>query len=138
MDHHVGEWKARHMRRPNQEPVLEITGESKMPATYRAVLKPAKEQGEDPSQLVLDLIINDPSGSPAAGMETWGTLFISYKQLTDEPYDTVKIVDVHADPDTTEDTVWVLKVKQINWGTTPPAAESTRWKGEATTTHRQH
>jgi hypothetical protein len=71
------------------------------------------------------------------GMETRGSLFISYKEVTDKAYETVKIVDVNADPDTTEDTEWILPVRQINWGTTASAAESTRWKGEETTAHRQ-
>lgn len=127
------------MRRPDQEPVLEITGESRISATYRADLKPAQDQGDDPSQLVLDLIITNPSGSsPMGGMETRGSIFISYKELTDKEYSTVKIVDVNADPDTTEETVWVLPVKQIDWATTAPAAASKRWKGKSTTSHRQH
>jgi hypothetical protein len=127
------------MRRPDQEAVLEITGESRIAATYRADLKPAEDQGDDPSQLVLDLIITNPSGSsPMGGMETRGSLFISYKEVTDKEYSTVKIVDVNAAPDTTEETVWVLPVKQVDWGTTATAAESRRWKGKATTSHRQH
>jgi hypothetical protein len=137
VDHNVSEWKVRHLRRPDQEPVLEITGETRIPATYRAVLKPAEDQGDDPSQLVLDLIINVPSGLPAAGMETRGTLFISYKSKTDQAYNTVKIVDVNADADTTGDTEWVLPVKQINWATTAQPPASKRWKGDATA-HRQH
>ena len=137
MDHNVSELRARHMRRPGQEAILEVTGECKLPATYRAVLNVADQQGDDPSQLVLDLIINDPSNLPATGVENRATLNISFKMKTDTDYSTVKITDLLADPDTTDPTEWVLPVRQINWDTTPQPAKSRRWKGEATTAHRQ-
>lgn len=138
MEHNVSGLSARHHRRPGQEPVLEVTGECKLPATYRAVLRMAEDQGDDPSQLVLDLFVNDPSGLPASGVENRATLNISFKLKTDAEYATVKITDIHGDADSEDPTEWVLPVKQIDWGTTAPAAESKRWKGKAKTAHREY
>lgn len=137
MDHHVSGWNARHIRRPGEPAVLSVTGECTLPAIYRAVLTVSEKQGDDASQLHLDLNINIPSGRPPTAVENRCTLNIIFKLPTEQQCSSLLITDVHADADTTEDSVWTVPVKLINWGTVAKAPESQRWKGEALA-HRQN
>jgi hypothetical protein len=132
MDHHVSGWDARLMKRPGDEAILTVTGECKLPATFRAVLEVAERQGEDPSQLVLLLIISIPSGLPPTAVEARGTLNISLKMPTEKIYNSVKIADINADPETEEATVWNVPVKVIDWSNSPAPKRSDRWKGATT------
>ena len=132
MDHRVSGWDARLMKRPGDEAILTVTGECKLPATYRADLEVAERQGEDPSQLVLLLIITLPSGLPPTAVEGRGTLNISLKMPTEEVYSSVKIADINADPETEEATVWNVPVKVIDWSNTPTRKKGDRWKGATT------
>lgn len=138
MDHQVSGWDARHVRRPGEQAVLSVAGLCNLPAIFRAVLTVSEHQGEDPEQLCLDLNINVPSGKPPTAVENKCTLNIAFKMPTEQTYSSLFITDIQADPDTTEDTVWTVPVKLINWGTVAQAAPSKRWKGEATTAHRQN
>jgi hypothetical protein len=132
MDHHVSGWDARLMKRPGDEAILTVSGECKLPATYRAVLEVAERQEEDPSQLLLLLVITNPSGLPPTNMENRATLNIALKMPTEETYTSVKIADINADPETEEQTVWVVPVKLIDWSNTPARKKSDRWKGATT------
>lgn len=132
MDHHVSGWDARLMKRPGDEAILTVSGECKLPATYRAVLEVPERQEEDPSQLLLLLVITNPSGLPPTNMENRATLNISLKMPTEETYTSLKIADINADPETEEETVWVVPVKLIDWGNTPSPKRSDRWKGATT------
>jgi hypothetical protein len=132
MDHRVSGWDARLMKRPGDEAILTVTGECKLPATYRADLEVAERQGEDPSQLVLLLIITLPSGLPPTAVEGRGNLNISLKMPTEKIYSSVKIADINADPETEEATVWNVPVKVIDWSNTPTRKKGDRWKGATT------
>jgi hypothetical protein len=132
MDHHVSGWDARLMKRPGDEAILTVSGECKLPATFRAVLEVAERQEEDPSQLLLLLVITLPSGLPPTAMENRATLNITLKMPTEETYTSVKIADINADPETEEQTVWVVPVKLIDWSNTPARKKSDRWKGATT------
>lgn len=132
MDHRVTGWDARLMKRPGDEAILTVTGECKLPATYRAVLEVAERQTEDPDQLVLLLIITLPSGSTSTAVEGRGNLNISLKMPTEKIYKSVKIADINADPETEEATVWNVPVKVIDWANTPTRKKSDRWKGATT------
>jgi hypothetical protein len=138
MDHKVSNWDARHIRRPGQEPVLSVTGECRLPATYRMVLNVHEPQGEDPSQLVLDLIIENPSGKPSTTVEGLANMNIAFKMPTEETYSSVLISDINADAGTEDETVWTVPVKLIDWGTTAAPNDSKRWKNKAVASHREN
>lgn len=122
-----GEWKARHERRPGQPAVLMVTGECKIPATYRAVLKQSEQQGEDPTQLVLDLVVTLPSGLGNLESEKRATLNVSFKLPTENEYKTVRIIDVNSQ----EGESWEIPVRVLEMANTPKAPKSRRWEGVA-------
>lgn len=137
MDHHVSGWDSRHIRRPGEAAVLSVIGQCELPAIFRAVLEVAETQGEDPTQLALNLNINVPSGKPPTAVENKCTLNIAFKMPTEQTINTLVITDLNADPDSAEEKVWTVPVKIINWATTAAAAKSKRWTGEALS-HRQN
>ena len=131
MDHHVTGWDARLMKRPGDEAILTVTGQCKLPATFRAVLEMAEPQ-ENPDQLLLLLIITIPSGLPPTAVEGRGNLNISFKMPTEEIYSSVKIADINADSETEQATVWNVPVKVIDWSNTPTRKRGDKWKGATT------
>lgn len=137
MDHQVSGWDSRHIRRPGDVAVLSVIGQCNLPAIFRAVLEVSEKQGNDPTQLCLDLIIHVPSGKPPTAVENKCTLNIAFKLPTEQTINTLLITDVNADPDSDEEKVWTVPVKIINWGTVATAAKSKRWTGEALS-HRQN
>ncbi|MGQ0678091.1 MAG: hypothetical protein ACT4OM_00265 [Actinomycetota bacterium] len=137
MDHHVSGWQARHMRRPGQPAILSVTGQCQLPAIYRAVLKVSEDQGEDPSKLILELMIHVPSGKPPTLQENKATLNIELKLPLEQEYQSAVIIDIYADEESSEPTVWEIPIKVIDWGTVSGPGESKRWKGEALS-HRQN
>jgi hypothetical protein len=100
-----GEWDARHERRTGKPPILTVTGECKLPTTYRAVLKPHEPQ-EDPEVLVLDLQVSLPS-QPATEVkysepflklyqERPAAIYITYRVETETEYKTVTILNANS------------------------------------------
>lgn len=85
-------WSATHNRMPPDGPVLRVTGECTMPTPgYRCSLKKAEPQGTNPRDLLLELVIDKPTGfqNPAIA-----PCPIEYELNTSEGFDTVSIVDV--------------------------------------------
>lgn len=100
-----GEWEARHERRPGKPPLLMISGECKVPTTYRVVLQPHEPQG-DPDVLLLDLAITLPSAGAGKVehsepflqlfMTKKAVIYVNYKVETETEYQTVTILDAES------------------------------------------
>lgn len=82
-------WSAWHDHQPPGSPVLHVHGECEFPtAGYSVELRRSEPQGINPKDLLLDLIVHEPSG-PAAQVIT--TVEARYREETDFEYDTVTI-----------------------------------------------
>ena len=83
-------WSAWHGSRPPAPQVLTVLGECKFPtAGYSVELRRHEPQGINPKDLLLDLIVHEPTG-PAASVIT--TLEARYEEKTDFEYETVTIL----------------------------------------------
>lgn len=116
-----GEWHARHELRPDREPLLTVTGECHLPATYRADLEMREPQGDDPSQLILDLVVSNPSGHGHMDSEGRGRLFLEFTRKTDHYYKTVLIIDRNSE----DGESWEIPVRVL----TQPVAAAPSKKG---------
>ncbi|MDQ4149473.1 MAG: hypothetical protein M3164_05705 [Actinomycetota bacterium] len=97
-----GEWDATHERRAGKAPILTITGECRLPTTYRVVLKPHEPQ-EDPDVLVLDLEAYEPPRSDTEiehsepfiqlYMPKPAPIYVHYRTQTEHEYKTVTILN---------------------------------------------
>lgn len=123
MPRECGSWHARHERRPDKEPLLTVTGECRLPATFRTVLERHEPQGDDPTQLILDLLISNPSGFGHMDSEGRCTLNISYKEETDEEYRSVLIIDRNSE----ENESWEVPVRVLRQEVATAPTEGTKW-----------
>lgn len=83
------DWSAWHDHQPPGPPVLHVHGECEFPtAGYSVELKRSEPQGINPKDLLLDLIVHEPTG-PAAQVIT--TVEAHYREETDFEYDTVTV-----------------------------------------------
>jgi hypothetical protein len=83
-------WSAWHGSRPPAPPVLTVVGECTFPtAGYSVELRRHEPQGINPKDLLLDLIVHEPSG-PAAQVIT--TVEARYEEETDFEYESVTIL----------------------------------------------
>lgn len=83
------DWSAWHDHQPPGPPVLHVRGECEFPtAGYSVELKRSEPQGINPKDLLLDLVVHEPSG-PAAQVIT--KVEARYREETDFEYETVTI-----------------------------------------------
>jgi hypothetical protein len=101
-----GEWDVRHDRRPDKPHILTVTGQCRLPTTYRAVLQEHEPQ-DNPKVLTLDLVVNLPARSEKMEpgkvehsepfvklyQERKAPIYISFRLETDNEYETVTILD---------------------------------------------
>ncbi len=120
-----GEFKAKWEKRPDKPGLLTVTGECTLAAVYRVVLKPHDPPSENPDQMVLDLFITLPSGLPPTAVEGRATLNFSYKELTEQPYKTVVILDVNSEEDPKEQ--WEIPVRVLTQGLSEVRPDGTKW-----------
>ena len=81
-----------HMPGPGSTPTLHVTGTCTFnTAGYSAELRRIR-QGINPKDLLLELVVHEPSGDVAAEVLT--DVPVSYIEETSMEYDTVSIVDV--------------------------------------------
>ncbi len=84
------DWSAWHDHEPPGPPVLHVRGECEFPtAGYSVELRRHVPQGINPRDLLLDLIVHEPSG-PAADVIT--VVEARYREETDVEHDTVTIL----------------------------------------------
>ena len=84
------DWSAWHDHQPPGPPVLHVRGECEFPtAGYSVGLRRTEPQGINPKDLLLDLIVREPTG-PAAEVIT--PLEARYSEETDVEYETVTIL----------------------------------------------
>ena len=87
-------WEAWHEQVGTRVPTLYVSGECTFPTTgYVARLDPHTPQGNDPRDLLLDLVVQVPTG-PVNEVET--AFRVQYTKRFSPSYDTVSIVDVAA------------------------------------------
>jgi hypothetical protein len=113
-----GEWDVRHDRRPDKRHILTVSGECKLPTTYRAVLEEHEPQ-DDPEVLLLDLEVNLPGGARGKVehsesfvqlyQERTAVVYVTFRMETETEYKTVTIMD----SETGEVVAEGLKVKPI-------------------------
>lgn len=125
MPRECGSWHARHERRPDKEALLTVTGECRLPATFRTVLEENESQGDDPSQLVLDLKISNPSGYGHMDSEGRCTLNVSFKKQTDKEYSSVLIIDRNSEEEEGES--WEIPVRVLTQEMAAAPAKGTKW-----------
>ena len=83
-------WSAWHGSRPPAAPVLTVVGECTFPtAGYSVELRRHEPQGINPRDLLLDLVVHEPTG-PVAQVIT--TLEARYEEKTDFDYESVTIL----------------------------------------------
>lgn len=123
MPRECGTWHAKHERRPDKEPLLTVTGECHLPATHRTVLEMHEPQGDDPSQLVLDLVVTNPSGFGHMDSEGRGMLFVDFKLKTDQDYKTVKIIDRNSE----EGEEWEVPVRVLTQPVASAPGQRNKW-----------
>ena len=84
------DWQAWHDRQPGATPTLHVTGACEFPtAGYSVVLRRHEPQGINPRDLLLDRVVDAPSG-PVAEVIT--VVEVHYREETDVAYDTVTIL----------------------------------------------
>jgi hypothetical protein len=120
-----GEFKAKWEKRPDRDGILVVSGECKVAATHRVDLKRHDPSSENADQLLLDLVITLPSGLPPTAVENKATLNFAYKELTEEPPSTVKIVDVNSEEDPKDE--WVVPVRKLTQGLATISPDGTKW-----------
>ena len=96
------EWDAIHERRSGKRPILTVTGECRLPTTYRVVLKPHEPQ-EDPEVLVLDLDAHEPERAQTdiehsepfiqLYMPRPAPIYVNYRVETDVDYKLITILN---------------------------------------------
>jgi hypothetical protein len=129
-----GEWDARHDLREGKAHVLSIKGECKIPATYRCTLS-LHEPQEDPSVLLLDLDISNPSKDSVAQIshseefvqlfqENMAVIYLDFKMITDDPYEFMSVVD--KETGTRWDKIRVKKLLQTT-STVKPKRRAQGW-----------
>lgn len=85
-------WKAWHDHQPPGPWTLHVTGECEMPTPgYELRLEPAEPQGINPKDLILILVVTEPTGIQQEVL-TWTP--VHWEQDTDVEYETVSIRDV--------------------------------------------
>ena len=83
-------WSAWHGSRPPAPPVLTVAGECEFPtAGYSVELRRHEPQGINPRDLLLDLVVHEPTG-PVAQVIT--TVESRYEEETDFEYESVTIL----------------------------------------------
>ncbi|MEX2587303.1 MAG: hypothetical protein WD602_04825 [Actinomycetota bacterium] len=105
--------------------MLTVTGECRLPATFRSVLEKREPQGDDPSQLILDLVISNPSGFGHMDSEGRCTLNVSFKMQTDKEYDSVLIVDRNSEEEGGES--WEVPVRVLVQEVAAAPVKGTKW-----------
>ena len=120
-----GEFKAKWEKRPDRPGILTVAGECTLAAVYRVDLKPHDPPSEDPDQKILDLVVTQPSGMPATGVENRAQLNFSYKEETEHPYKTVLIIDVNSEEDPKDQ--WEIPVRTLTQGLAHVGPEGTKW-----------
>lgn len=82
-----------HMPGPGSTPTLHVTGTCTFNTTgYSAELKKHEPQGINPKDLLLDLVVHEPSGGIAG--QAFTDVPVRYDEETTMEYDTVSIMDV--------------------------------------------
>jgi hypothetical protein len=85
-----GEWSAWHNLEPGSPPTLIVVGQCTFPtAGYKVELRRHEPQGFNPKDLLLDLIVHEPTG-PVPQVIT--TVEARYEEETDFEYDSVTIL----------------------------------------------
>ncbi|HVL51554.1 MAG TPA: hypothetical protein VM754_08660 [Actinomycetota bacterium] len=120
-----GEFKAKWEKRPDKPGILTVAGECSLAAVYRVDLVRHDPPGENPEQLVLDLVINLPSGLPPTAVEGRATLNFSYKEQTDEPYTSVLIIDANSEEEPKDQ--WEVPVRILTQGLAHITPDGTKW-----------
>lgn len=105
--------------------MLTVTGECRLPATYRSVLEVHEPQGEDPSQLILDLVISNPSGFGHMDSEGRCTLNVAFKKQTDEEYKSVLIIDRNSEEEGGES--WEVPVRVLTQEMASAPTKGSKW-----------
>lgn len=103
--------------------MLSVTGECNLPATYRTVLEVHEPQGDDPTQLILDLVVTLPSGLESTDNEARCTLNVAFKMNTEQDYETVLIVDKLSD----EDESWEIPVRVLKQAVAEAPMQGSKW-----------
>jgi hypothetical protein len=84
------DWKAWHDRMPGAEPTLHVTGRCEFPSSgYEVRLKRHTPQGINPRDLLLDVLVTEPTG-PVNQVVT--ELDVSYDEQTDVDYQSATIL----------------------------------------------
>jgi hypothetical protein len=86
-----GEFEAWHDRMPGKPPTLHVTGEVTFPTGgYTAMLQKHEPQGINPQDLLLDLVVTEPTGQVPPVVTTEP---VEYVEETDFDYTTASVID---------------------------------------------
>ncbi|HEX2052529.1 MAG TPA: hypothetical protein VHJ78_02230 [Actinomycetota bacterium] len=120
-----GEFKAKWENRPDRPGMLTVSGECTLAAVYRIILTNHEPPSEDPEEKVLDLIVTLPSGLPPTAVEGRSTLYYSYKEETEHPYQRVRIIDVNSSENPKQE--WVVPVRVLTQSLAEVGPDGTKW-----------
>jgi hypothetical protein len=85
-------WSAVHDHMPPGTPTLRVTGECEMPTPgYTCELRLHEPQGINPKDLLLDLIVTEPTSSQP---EVITPCEVRFEETTETEYETVSIIEV--------------------------------------------
>jgi hypothetical protein len=86
------DWNAIHDHMPPGPATLRVSGECRMPTPgYRCELKIHEPQGTNPKDLLLDLVVSEPTGPQP---EVVTPCEVRFETDTETEYETVSIIDV--------------------------------------------
>lgn len=85
------EWEALHDRMPGKPPTVHVTGACTFPTSgFKAELRYHEPQGINPADLLLDLLVTEPTGPVN---EVMTRVEVEFRRETDFKYETATIID---------------------------------------------